>query len=160
DFHAGRAFDGLTERCAMGETRIAGNTFRQENGFVYRQLLEKFFGSLMGVKHSKLQIEYGFPCYREIEVPRFDDPRMDRPHGHLHDQILSTAGLFKDVVVEEDAFDRTAVLGEYRDQPGPEFAAQVLCDGPNVGIAENNVSFVLTLSAHRLNLLAEPLPKR
>src|SRR5260370_16996770 len=85
EFYPGRAFDGLTERCAMRETRISGNAFRQENSFVYRQLLEKFFGALMGVEHAKLQIEYGFTCDREVELPRLDDSRMDRSHGHLKD---------------------------------------------------------------------------
>src|SRR6266496_1653253 len=85
DFNAGGAFDGLTERCAVGETRIAGNAFRQKNGFVYWQLLKEFFGSLMGVEHAKLQIEYGFTCDCEVEVSRFDDSRMDRPHRHLKD---------------------------------------------------------------------------
>ena len=35
DFDPGRTFDGLTKCCAVGETRIAGNAFRQENGFGY-----------------------------------------------------------------------------------------------------------------------------
>ncbi len=34
-FNAGRAFDGLTESCAVGKTRISRNALGQENGFVY-----------------------------------------------------------------------------------------------------------------------------
>ncbi len=83
-----------------------------------------------------------------------------RPHGRLHNQILSATVLFKDIVVVENPLLGAAVLREDHDQPGPEFAAQVLCDGPNVGITEKKINFVLTLSAHGLNLLAELLPKR
>ncbi len=44
----------------------------------------------MGVEHAKLQIEYGFTRDREIEVSRFDDSRMDRPHGHLKDAFTQS----------------------------------------------------------------------
>ena len=44
----------------------------------------------MGVEHSKLQIEYGFTCDREVEVPRFDDSRMDRPNGDLKDAFTQS----------------------------------------------------------------------
>src|SRR5450631_1002530 len=76
-----------------------------------------------------------------------------------HDQILSAALLFQDIVVEENAFCRTPVFSKHRNQPGPELASQVFCDRPNVGIAQNNIDFTFTVGAHGLNLLAELLPK-
>ena len=80
-------------------------------------------------------------------------------HWRLHDQIRSTILLFEDIVVEENAFCCTPVFGENRNQPGPEFAAQVLCDGPNIGIAEKNIDFVLAVRTHGLNLRAQLLPQ-
>src|ERR1019366_5575850 len=60
----------------------------------------------------------------------------------------------------ENAFHRAAVLSQHRNQPGPEFASQVFCDGPNVGIAEKNIDFILAAGTHGLNLPAELLPDR
>src|SRR5260370_6685213 len=90
NFDPSRAFNGLTESCAMGKTRIPGDALREKYGLRYGQLLKEFFRALMGVKHAKLQIEDGLTCYREIEMAGLDGSGMNRPHWHLKDALAQS----------------------------------------------------------------------
>ncbi len=45
------------------------------------------------------------------------------PHRRLHDQVLSAALLFEDIVVEENSLRRASILSEHRNQAGSEFAS-------------------------------------
>ena len=230
----------------MRKTRIPGDALREKHGFVYRQLLEEFFRALMGIEHSKLQIEDRLTRHREIEMAGLDDSGMNRPHGHLKDAFTQSGPvdvafslerrqhglerkvlaqgmnigpivmqgdparigvsdglqakpildfallpvhrgqfggerrkledrsartgartiryrasplLFKYVVVEENAFRGTPVLGEHRNQPGFELASQVFGESANVRIAEKKIDFIFAVRRHRLNLRAKLLLK-
>src|SRR5271169_6331232 len=85
NFHLSRAFNGLTESCAMGKTRIPGDALREEHGFRYGQLLKELFRALMRIEHAKLQIEDRLARDREIEMAGLDGSCMNRPHRHLKD---------------------------------------------------------------------------
>src|SRR5271165_1921628 len=89
-FNVGRAFDGLTKSCSVGKTRISRNALSQKNSFVYGQSLKEFFGALVRIEHSELQIEDGFARHREIEVARLDDSSMDRSYRHLQDTFTES----------------------------------------------------------------------
>ena len=78
---------GLAESSAMRETRISGNALGKEYGIVNRQFLEELFGALMGVEHSKLQVQDGLARHRETEMAGLNDARMDRPHGNLENAL-------------------------------------------------------------------------
>src|SRR5258708_36116466 len=90
NFDPSRAFNGLTESCAMGKTRIPGDALREKHSPMYGQLLKKLFGAFMSVKHAKLQIEDGLTCYREIEMAGLDGSGMNRPHWHLKDALAQS----------------------------------------------------------------------
>src|SRR5260370_1221460 len=84
------AFNGLTESCAMGKTRIPGNALREKHSPMYGQLLKKLFGAFMRVKHAKLQIEDGLTCHREIEMAGLDGSGMNRSYRHLKDALAQS----------------------------------------------------------------------
>src|SRR5207244_1127862 len=50
NFHLSHAFNGLTESCSMGKTRIPGDALREKHGLRYRELLEEFFRALMRIE--------------------------------------------------------------------------------------------------------------
>src|SRR5437667_3238755 len=90
NFDLSRAFNGLTESCAMGKTRIPGDALREKHGFRYGQLLKEFFRALMGVEHAELQIEDGLTCHREIEMAGLDGSGMDWSYRHLKDALAQS----------------------------------------------------------------------
>src|SRR5260370_33366155 len=86
----GRAFNGLTESCAMGKTGIPGDALREKYGFRHRQFLKEFFRALMRIEHAKLQIEDRLTRDREIEMTGLDGSSMTRPHRHLKDAFTQS----------------------------------------------------------------------
>src|SRR5713101_6136766 len=76
-----------------------------------------------------------------------------------HNQIPSVALAFEYVVVEEDAFRGTPVLGEHGNQSGLELTSQVFRASPNVRITDKKIDFLFVVSGHRLNLRAKLLLK-
>src|SRR5712691_653223 len=76
-----------------------------------------------------------------------------------HNQIPSVALPFKYVVVEENTFCGTPVLGEHGDQSGLEFTSQVFSKSPNVRITDEKIDFLFAVRRHRLNLRSKLLLK-
>ena len=76
-------------------------------------------------------------------------------HGCPHKQIARIALRFEYVIVEEDTFRGTAVLGKDRNQPGLELISQAIDQSPNVGVANKNINLLLAFRRDRLNLRAE-----
>src|SRR5712691_11742517 len=74
-----------------------------------------------------------------------------------HNQILSVALAFEYVVVEENSFCGTPVLGEHSNQSGLELISQVFGKSPNVRITDEKIDFIWALRRHRLNLRAKLL---
>src|SRR5260370_15410918 len=85
NFDLSRAFNGLTESCAMGKTRIPGDALREKYGFRYGQLFKEFFRALMRIEHAELQIEDRLTRHREIEMAGLAGSGMDRPDWHFKD---------------------------------------------------------------------------
>src|SRR5260370_26513193 len=90
NFDLSRAFNGLTESCAMGKTRIPGDALREKHGSMYRQFLKEFFPALMRIEHAKLQMEERVTGYREIERARLASSSMDGTDWHLNDPLTQS----------------------------------------------------------------------
>src|SRR5260370_20391144 len=84
---------------------------------------------------------------------------MVRADWGPHNQIPRVALPFKYVVVEEDAFRGTPVLGEHRNQSGLELTSQVFGKSPNVRITDKKIDFLFTFRRDRLNLSSKLLLK-
>src|SRR5260370_8835867 len=93
NFDLSGAFNGLTESCAMGKTRIPGNALREKHSPMYGQLLKKLFGAFMRVKHAKLQLEDGLTCPREIALAGLHGSGMNLSYRPLTAAIAQTATL-------------------------------------------------------------------
>src|SRR5216683_1204308 len=80
-------------------------------------------------------------------------------HQGSHNQIPSVALPFKYVIVEENTFRGTPVLGEHGNQSGCELTSQVFGKSANVRIADKQINFIFALRRYRLNLRAKLLLK-
>src|SRR6266487_3045906 len=90
NFDLSRAFNGLTESCAMRKTRIPGDALREKHSFRYGQLLKEFFRALMGIEHAQLQIEDRLTSYGEIEMAGLDGSGMNGPDRYLKDTFAQS----------------------------------------------------------------------
>src|SRR5512137_1532894 len=76
-----------------------------------------------------------------------------------HNQIPRVALPFEYVIVEEDTFCGTPILGEHRNQPGFELTSQVFGQGAHVRITDKKIDFILAVRRNRLNMRAKLLLK-
>ena len=79
----GGVLNRLAERGSVGESRIARDAFRQEDGAMDRHVFEQLLGALVRIEHAQLQIQNRLARHREIEVARLDDSGMHGSDGDL-----------------------------------------------------------------------------
>src|SRR5207249_1762165 len=82
-FDLASALDGMAKSRGMSKGRIAGDAFGKPNTMRDRHVFEKFFGALMDVEETQLQIEHWLASYAEQKMARLDNPRMDGADRNL-----------------------------------------------------------------------------
>ena len=65
----------------------AASSFDKRERIVERATLDQLLDPPMGEEQSCVEVQDPLPDRREAEVARFDDPRVDRPHGELVDAL-------------------------------------------------------------------------
>src|SRR5262245_31119974 len=71
----------------LSKTRISGNAFGQPHAMGDGDVLEQLLCAFVRVEQTYLEIKHRFPSYAEQEMPRFNDPGMDRANRHVKNAL-------------------------------------------------------------------------